>query len=685
MLLTICVILTQIYILARNKKQVSLNSMIKYISTLAFIFLFTAKIHAQDSLQYLKEVTVVYQADKLTPVTYQNIKGADLKMRSTGQEPSFLLSELPSMTVYSDAGNTQGYSYFRMRGIDQTRINMTLDGVPLNEPEDQGAYFSNYPDIFNSVSKIQVQRGVGTTKNGVASYGGSIQLFAPNLRESKKATFGVNFGSFNTRRTFAEFASGIKNNKALYIRASQIHSDGYKYNSSNTSQSLFVSGGLFRGKSTWKINLMAGHQQNQLAWLGVPDSLISIDRRTNADKNERDNFTQCLAQLQHVWRAGHFSTVQTSVYYTFLDGNYDFNLNNFLGLPTTSELYNYAFRSNLIGVFSNYTFSKNNLNWSTGIHGNIYDRQHIGSERTLGQLYKNTGYKNEASAFTKIDYTVKRLTAFLDIQYRYSTFDYKGSVPLNRMSWQFVNPKAGISLSFNNEAMLYYSVGRTSREPTRNDMFGGNDNLLADSTGAAIISVKSPERVTDHELGFRFLSRRASFNWNLYYMDFQNEIVLDGKFGPNGLALTDRVDKSFRAGSEFSMTININKQFTLVNNSCFNYSRIKEQKEEFTPILTPPIIVNQEIVYSHKRFSVAMSARYQGKSFIDFANSSQIKDYLLFNSRVQYDLGKFQFGIFLNNISNVKYFNNGYVDFDGSKKYFVQAPANVSASIKYNL
>jgi iron complex outermembrane recepter protein len=663
--------------------------MTKYFILFLLTMLAGRALNAQDTLSLdtiktLKDVIIIYQADKLTPITFQNISSKELKTKSTGQEPSFLLSETPSITNYSDAGNAQGYSYFRLRGIDQTRINMTLDGVPLNEPEDQGAYFSNYPDILNSVSKIQIQRGVGTSKNGVASYGGSVQLFSPNLSDSTKTTFGLGYGSFNSLRAFAEYNSGVKNRKALYVRASQIYSDGYKYNSSNNSQSVFISSGLFYDKSTWKINLLVGHQQNQLAWLGVSDSLISTDRRTNANKNERDQFTQCLSQLQNNWRLNNSSSVQSSIYYTFLQGNYDFNLNGFLGLPVTDELYNYAFKSNLIGFFSNYTFSKKSFNWTTGIHGNAYDRQHVGSENIVGQLYKNTGYKNEVSVFTKAAYTFKWFTFFADIQYRNSTFDYKGTVAFDKMQWHFINPKAGLSVEVKPNSIVYYSIGSTGREPTRNDMFGGNDDLLPDSLGNAILSIKTPEYVLNHELGFRHQSLKLNSNLNLYYMDFKNEIVLDGKFGPNGLALTNKVEQSFRTGVELSVTYKISKSFSLNNNSSFNYSRIKEQKEVFTPILTPPLIINQEVVYSSKGFAVAVSARYQEKSFIDFANTSTVKSYFVFNGRVSYDFKTFQFCIFVNNITNSKYFNNGYVDFDGSKKYFVQAPTNLYSSIKYS-
>ena len=636
-----------------------------------------------DSIKLLKAVVISYQADKLTPITFQNISYEEVKTKSTGQEPSFLLSETPSITNYSDAGNSQGYSYFRLRGIDQTRINLTIDGVPLNEPEDQGAYFSNYPDILNSVSKIQIQRGVGTSKNGTASYGGSVQLFSPNLNDSNQTTFGLGYGSFNSLRAYGEYNSGIKNRKALYVRASQIYSDGYKYNSSNNSKSVFISSGLFYDKSTWKINLLAGYQQNQLAWLGVSDSLITLDRKTNANKNERDQFNQCLAQLQNIWQPNNSSSLQSSIYYTFLKGNYDFNLNGFLGLPSTSELYNYAFQSNLIGFFSNYTFSENHFNWTTGIHGNTYNRQHIGSENSLGQLYKNTGFKDEISVFTKADYTIKSFTFFTDIQFRYSSFDYEGTVQLDKIQWNFINPKAGMSIELHPNSIFYYSIGSTGREPTRNDMLGGSDDLLSDSSGNPIISIKTPEYVLDQELGFRSQSSKINFNLNIYYMDFKNEIVLDGKFGPNGLALTNKVEQSIRTGIEFSMSYKVNNRFSLINNSSFNYSQIKEQNEVFTPILTPPIIINQEVVYTYKRLSVSLTSRYQDKSFIDFANTSNVNSYFLLNGRIAYDINGFQFSIFMNNLTNSKYFNNGYVDFDGSKKYFVQAPTNYYASINY--
>ena len=665
--------------------------MTKSFTLIIVLFLLGINLYSQDtskndSIRQFEEVIVMYQAGKSTPFTFQNISSKEIKAKSTGQEPSFILAETPSIANYSDGGNSQGYAYFRLRGIDQTRINLTLDGVPLNEPEDQGAYFSNYPDILNSVSQIQIQRGVGTSKNGAASYAGSVQLFSPNLKDSSKTTFGLGYGSFNSARAFAEYNSGIISNKAIYVRASQVYSDGYKYHSSNNSKSVFVSTGLFYDKTNWKLNILAGQQENELAWLGVSDSLINIDRRSNANsKLEKDKFFQNLIQLQNSWQISQSSFIQSSAYYTFLKGNYDFDFNNFIGETSPGEIYNYAFQSNLVGFFSNYSLSYNNFSLKTGLHGNLYQRRHIGSEKTLGELYQNTGFKNEASAFTKIDYSVNWLTVFADIQYRYVHFDYQGQVYLKRINWKFLNPKVGLSIARNDYSTFYYSIGSTGREPTRNDMFGGEDDLLADSSGNAILANTKAEYVLNQELGLRYDKNRLHLNLNLYYMSFKNEIILDGKYGPNGLALTNNVEKSLRSGLETTISYKISNNFSLVNNSSFSYSRIKEQSQSFSPILTPPLIINQEIIFENRNLTIALLGRYQHSSFIDFANDERVNGYFLLNSRASYGIKKFQFSFFINNITNAKYYNQGYVDFDGTTKYFAQAPINIYTSIQYSL
>lgn len=636
-----------------------------------------------DTTQRLNEV-IIYQANKTTPVTFQNLDMKRIREKNIGQEPSFLLSETPSITVYSDAGSQQGYSYYRLRGIDQTRINTTLDGMPLNEPEDQGAYFSNYPDILNSVSRIQIQRGVGTTKNGAASYAGSVQLFSPDLTDSSAVTVGGGYGSYNSFRVFGEYKSGIKGRKALYVRASQVYTDGYKEHAFNNSQSVFASGGLFYDKSAWKINIMAGHQQNGMAWLPVADTIIAKNRKANANsKAEKDEFFQGLVQLQQVWRPSSHANITSGIYYTYLKGGYGFDGNNFAGLPSTGELFHYNFRSHFAGFFSNYTLTHNKTKWTTGVHASWYTRQHKGVDDVLGELYRNSGYKSEASAYSKLEYYLDRFTLYADLQYRYATFNYKGSVDLERLNWQFLNPKAGVNYAINNQWSVYYSIGRTGREPTRNDIFGGSDDLAADSSSKPIIYNRDAEYVTDQELGVKLNTQRFTAQLNGYYMRFHNEIVLNGQIGPNGLVLTDNVERSTRAGVELYAAYRLNKNLSLINNSSYNHSVIKEQHSTFRPVLTPELILNQEVVYQQQRWLLGVSGRYQGSSYIDFANTADINSYVLLNARAQYTLGRYIVSLFVNNLTNARYYNNGSVDASGNRSYFVQAPTNVYVAFKY--
>jgi iron complex outermembrane receptor protein len=651
-----------------------------------FLLLFHQVLIAQqasttDTLltENFQEVVIAadYLAEPLSPVSHQDLTAESLAGKNTGQEPSFMLSETPAMTVYSDAGSYQGYSYFRLRGIDQTRLNMTLDGVPLNEPEDQGVYFSNYPDFFNSIDRVQIQRGVGTSKNGSAGYGGSLQFSSPNLFDDKRLEFGTGYGSFNTYRMYGEYNSGVKNNKGLYLRGSHLHSDGYKENSANTSSSVFYSGGLYHKKSSLKLTGFAGQQRNEMAWLGVPLEVIDRNPRANANnEREDDQFTQSLTQLQHSWYLSERSTLRSSIFYNYLRGNYDFDLNNFLGIPSTDELFNYAFESHFGGLFSNYTYETAAVKWTTGLHLNRYGRQHTGSISTVGEIYQNTGFKDEVSVFTKASRRTGRLLLHADLQYRSADFSYKGSVALPERSWQFFNPKLGLTYSLTPKISAYYSIGRSGREPTRNDLFGGSDDLLADSLGNPLLSIVDPEYVTDQELGLRWSGDKWEGSVNLYYMSFRNEIVLNGQFGPNGLLLNENVERSYRSGLEVQATYRPRNWLTLVNASAYNYSRIEEQETDFHPILTPRLIVNQEFIVKQPVFETALSVRYQSGSYIDFANENTIDGYWLLNWRGSYTLNKWKFSLLINNLTNTRYFNHGYVDFDGTNKYFIQAPVN---------
>jgi iron complex outermembrane recepter protein len=663
-------------------------SNMKKILNLIIFVLFSLENYSQvDTVSYpdtiFLEETIIraYKANRLTPITFKNLTKTEIDLVNIGQEPSAILNLTPSINSYSDAGNYQGYSYFRLRGIDQTRINMTLDGIPLNEPEDQGAYFSNYPDFFNSIQSLQIQRGVGTSSNGVASYAGSINFQTPNPISDYYTEVGATSGSFNTYRIYSEYNSGIKKNKALYARISNLSSDGYKYHSGNKSSSAFLSFGLFKTKHKFKITGFAGNQRNQLAWIGVSMDKINREPRTNGNLNENDHFFQSLISLQHTYTLNSNININSTFYYNFLKGNYDFDLNNFLGLSSTNEMYNYDFKHNFVGIFTNINWHFNKLKINSGIHINTYNRRHIGSEKTLNQLYENKGIKNELNSFIKITYTLNKFVMFGDIQYRYTDFNYNGSVSFEKIKWNFINPKVGLNYFLTENANIYYSFGTSGREPTRNDLFNGEDNLSVNSLGNSNLLKIHAEYVYNHELGIKTQTKRLYLATNIYWMNFKNEIVLNGQYGPNGLPLHSSVAKSYRCGIELDLRLKIGENFYYTNNSSLSYNRISEDNIKFQPILTPAVIINQVLDFENKSFHSGLTFKYQGKSFVDFENIHIVPKFYTIDFFGSYTFKSFTFRIWINNITNQTIISNGYIGSDGTPLFFVQAPINFNAGI----
>lgn len=634
----------------------------------------------------LREIVILapYRASFETPVSFKNLDMATIEQKNIGQEPSFILSQTPSITTYSDAGSYFGYSYFRLRGMDQTRVNMTLNGVPLNEPEDQGAYFSNYPDFFNSIQSLQIQRGVGTSTNGVASYAGSINFESASLFRAKKELY-AGYGSYNSHRIYGEYATGLIKKQGLYLRASSLHSDGYKEHSGNTSQSLFYSYGFFAAKHLLKLTGFIGNQRNQMAWIGSPLDSLRRNPRYNANSaDEKDHFVQSFTQLQHSVALGTQASLTSSVYYNFLQGNYDFDLNNFLGFPSTNEMYNYAFRSHFGGFLSTYSLQRKQWKLNAGIHANRYQRRHTGSERMAGQLYRNTGHKNEASAFVKASYTLGGWRFFGDAQYRIASFDYRGSVPLPTLKYTSFNPRFGIHYQYNEGLSAYYSIGKTSREPTRNDLFNGSDDLPADSLGNPIYFNLPAESVVDQELGVKWQFSAGHLFANLYAMSFDNEIVLNGKFGPNGLPLHSHVASSYRRGLEIDFQYDFANGLRLINNSSYSQNRIQEGEASFNHVLTPSILINQEVQYRWKKASLGLAGRYQSRSYIEYANVEVLPAFYTLDASASYQFKDIELMLKVNNLTSQHYYTNGQIGINGQTLYFTQASVNYFLAVKYS-
>jgi iron complex outermembrane receptor protein len=619
------------------------------------------------------EVTGVRVTQK-TPVTSKTVTAKQIKENYQGQEMSILLDKTPSVTSSTDGGHSQGYTYFRLRGIDQTRINMTLNGVPLNESEDQGVYFSNYPGFANNISSMQIQRGVGTSSNGVSSYSGSIDFKSPT---GLKKGFGVEvgYGSFNTQRFNASHSTGLTDKKlALYTNFSTLTTSGYRNNSGGNGYSFFTSGGYYGKKDIIKVTAFSGNTINEMAWLPTSETDIAIDPKTNYNSPiAKDNFTQSFVQLQYNRLINNRSTLSTTVYYNRLDGVWDLDLTTFGAGP---DILNFQLASNLYGVMSTYKYNTKKFDLVVGVNGNKYERAH--SMAVLPDFnttfYNNKGLKDEFSTFIKANYDIGKFSLFGDAQLRLVRFNYVGDVDLDQQNWTFFNPKGGVTYTVSKQLRHYISVGKSHREPTRTDMFQGEDNLI---TFTSI----TPEEVVDYELGTNYKKGKLQLSGNLYFMDFSNEITLIGALGSNGLPLMTNVDNSFRSGVELDYVYKFNNYLNYGGNANYSYNRITDGDKTYQPLFTPNLIVNQRLSVKVKGFGVGVSAKYHSESFIDQENTAVTPQFVVINVNGGYEFDNYSLLVSVNNVTSEKYYTNGYL-VGSERHFFVNAPINAYVTFK---
>ncbi|MDX1905928.1 MAG: TonB-dependent receptor [Bacteroidia bacterium] len=602
-----------------------------------------------------------------------------------GQDLPYQLGQTPGATYYTDAGSFWGYSYLRLRGMDQTRIQVSLEGIPLSEPEDQGAYFSNFPDVYNAMNRVTITRGVGLSEAGTAGFAGTVTAWLPVLQDSAAWELGAGYGRWDARRLYGAIQTGRHKGWALYARGAYVHADGYKHRSAHTGYSGILRAGYRSTRHDLILTHLTGHQTNQLAWLGAPADSLRRNPRFNANSEEDDRFLQTLTSLRHTWRPGRLATLHTDLYYNHLQGGYDFDLNNFLGLPRTDEKYRYDFNSHMAGLNTRYLYTSTHLRAAAGLQAYTYARRHTGSERSLGQLYQNTGYKQEITAWTQTTYTWGRAGLQADLQLRAVGFTYTGdSGPSpDPLRWRFVNPRLAAWYEPRSALRLYANAGRTGREPTRNDMFSGNDDLPYDAQGRPALAFTDPESVYQAEAGARQRWRQLDVELSVYHLQFRNEIVLSGEFGPNGLVLNRNVARSARTGLEISYRKASGTRMLVDGNLSLSHNRIREGDLRFQPVLAPALIANQAVTYvaPDQRWDVRLHLRYQGRAWIDFANQYRLPPALIPDLTGSYTWHKVRFSLRLTNLAAYPWRTNGQLDLAGQPTYHVQAPLGVFGGI----
>ncbi|MCM3876897.1 MAG: TonB-dependent receptor, partial [Thermoanaerobaculia bacterium] len=483
------------------------------------------------------------RGDEEAPVTKTDLDRPALAAKAWGQELPVLLGDTPSVTQYSETGSGQGYAYFTLRGLSQTRVNMTFDGVPLNEPEDSAVYTADFGNLALNVASVQVQRGVGTSTFGAAAFAGSVNLESLDASRTPGLSVSLGTGSYGTARASADWNSGtFGGGWRLSLRPSWQTTDGFREHSGVEQDSLFLTAVRDFEKSSLRISGFVGEERILQSFYAVEPEVLEKNLAFNPmSPDERDHFHEYLATAQWTLAMGDDASFSLQPYAVGAGGWY-----RLFSDGTLTNLREYGLSWLFGGGIATYTQRLGALRLTLGAHAYGYRSTHTLDDEDGTRLYTNHGSKSEISGFAKLLWDFGSWHPFLDAQVRHARFGYEGSVGDAAKGWTFFNPKAGVRLDFSPRASAYLSVGRTEREPARSDLLYGEDNasVLPD------FSAVKPESVWDVELGAEWRTRSLLFKVNLYDMEFRNEIAATGELSPIGQPLRQNVDKSFRRGIE---------------------------------------------------------------------------------------------------------------------------------------
>lgn len=648
------------------------------------------------------------RASASTPTTFSNVDKSEIAKRNLGQDIPILLNFTPSVVSYSDAGAGVGYTGLRIRGSDQTRINATVNGIPLNDAESHGVFWVNMPDFASSVENVQIQRGVGTSTNGAATFGASLNFQTDTRRDEAYAELDNGFGSFNTWRHTVKAGTGLLNNRfAVDARLSKITSDGYVDRAFSDLSSWFVSGGYYGEKSVIKLVAFSGKEQTYQSWYGLPESKLKDDRTYNfyTYDNETDNYQQDHYQLIYTGKVGSNWKTNLALHYTYGRGYYEqFRENDRFSrynLPDVVVGDQVISRSDIIrrrwldndfyGFVGsvNYVSTDGKLDWIIGGGANRYDGGHFGEiiwARFAGntnirdRYYDNNAIKDDRNIYTKATYEIKPgLNLFGDLQLRGINYSFIGvnddlRIVDGRADYTFFNPKFGFSYEKGNQTW-YASYAVANREPTRSDF-----------TDNPITEVPRPERLNNVEAGVRAKAGSFSYNANFYYMGYRDQLILTGQINDVGAYIRENVAASYRAGIEVDGAYQLSSAWTLGGNIALSQNKIREfteyiddysvedfRQETFTytntDIAFSPNVVGSAIIEykPSKNLSLNWLSKYVGRQFLDnTANEARSLDAFFTNDlRISYAAAPrffkgLEVNLLINNIFNELYEPNGY-------------------------
>ena len=684
------------------------------------LFLFTHHLAAQQADDSISLKTVVIQATRAgasSPVPHNNLSAEKLARYHQAQDVPYLLSTMPSVVENSDAGTGIGYTGLRIRGSDPTRINVTINGVPLNDAESQGVFWVNLPDLAASASEIQVQRGVGSSTNGAGSFGATVNLDLSRISPTPFATLSQTLGSFGTSKSSIYLGSGLVNNHlAFSARLSTVRSDGFVDRASAKLNGLHVSGAYIDEKQSLTAHMLSGKEITYQAWNGLPVQYANVDslRTYNSAggekagepyNNEVDDYTQRHFLLHYKRLLGGGFSLQLNGHYTRGFGYFEQYKagQNFAdyGLPypvlgdSTLETTDLVRRRWLDNHFYGATFAlrRSFAEGSVLLLGGAmsrYEGRHFGeviwAQYAIDKdylYYDNDGAKDDGNVFLKYDWALSStLSLMADVQYRFVKYSFLGyNQDLENVDQtadlHFFNPKLGLMWRFSPRWTSTAFFGVANREPNREDF-----------TQSSPQSRPTSERLYNLELGVKTARETWNLGLNAFGMYYRDQLVLDGKLNDVGAFTRTNVPESYRAGMELEGAWQITPKWSLQGNSSLSQNRAVVFTEYIdnwdtgeqlvvdhknTPLaFSPSLIAQAEVSWTavennRHRFTTSLRGKYVGEQFLDNTGNkiTTLPGYFVTDLRFNYDInnilgGDLSFILSVNNLLDARYFANGW-------------------------
>lgn len=662
------------------------------------------------------------RAGARTPMAHTTIGSDELRERDMTRDMPYLLALTPSVVETSDAGTGIGYTSLRIRGTDASRINITLDGIPLNDSESQQVFWVDLPDLATSTGSIQVQRGVGTSTNGAGAFGASVNISTMTPPSEAGASADLAYGSFNTSRLTAKAWTGMLADRfSMMVRASQISSDGFVEHSKADISSAMVSGIWSAPSDMIRFNVITGSQKTGISWWGVPAEVLPDNRRYNPAGEYTDNngVTRYYEDETDVYTQNHYHLFHTHLFPGRVSLNTGLHLTTGLGyyeeqksdrdpeeygisalMPyepavTETDMVQRKWLDNLFyGMVWSLLKQGSVAEWTLGGALNRYDGDHFGNILWMEypgniipghEWYRNNGLKDEASIYGKVNTAVSAtLSAFIDLQIRQILYRFEGPDDDLRdlggsHRFLFFNPKAGLFWSNGSGSEAFVSAAVAHREPTRAD--------FKDAAGDPA-ATPGRERLTDLEGGYAFRNSTTAMGVNLYWMWYHDQLVPTGKISSTGYPIMTNVPESYRAGVELTGSYQPSQVVSVKANATISRSRIREFRnyyynyntddwsEEYlySDLGTVDIAYSPRVTGSaelelnpQKNLSLSLTGKYVGRQYFDntMSRDRSLDPYFVSNLSAHYGVqmkkgGELAFRFIVSNLFNTLYENNAY-------------------------